>query len=617
MPNGNSPIKNKYIGKAELFLVACYWLAAGKKVRAKNLFRRIFISWTVSDYNNKVAPKVCLAHAFISEKEEMEMKAEIKSWTNPPLISIVMPTYNTDPDALREAIFSVKDQIYQNWELCIADDCSTSTFVRTFLQHEATQDERIKVVFREENGHICDATNSALDLARGEYVAFMDHDDVLPRHALYHVAKEIQYHPEVDLIYSDEDKIREDGSLSGPHFKSDWNEELFLTQNYINHLGVYRTSIIHEVGGLRKGFEGSQDHDFTLRFVAKTEASRIRHIPKILYHWRAYNGSGSFSDSFLDRAVDARRRAVREYLANKYPEIETSVISGPYGCNKVVRELPSPCPHVTIIIPTRDQVNYLQKCITSIFDKTSYPRYDVIIVNNRSLEEETLKYFSEIKSKYNISTHDYDGDFNYSAINNFAVTLAKGSILAFINNDIEVIDAQWLREMVCHATQENIGAVGAKLLYANGSVQHAGIILGASGVANHAFHGYPSKSTGYQARLQLPQYISAVTGACLVIEKTKFIKVGGFDDKELKVAYNDVDLCLKLAEQGLNNVYTPYATLYHHESVSRGSDTSPSNSERLKSESEALRARWGKSLDIDPFYNPNFLTDSATFKFRT
>ena len=598
------------------FGAACWWYLLGKRVRAQNRFRAVFSSNIVQVYNDRIANAVCEAQAKLTDEEIAGFRKEIEGWDEKPLISIVMPVYNTDGEQLGAAIQSVRQQVYQDWELCIADDCSTVPHVRAILEALAADDKRIKLVFRDKNGHICAASNSALELATGSFVAFMDHDDVLPIHALFHIAKEIIQHPDVDLIYTDEDKIREDGRLDGPHFKPDWNEELFLAQNYLNHLSVYRTSLLRQVGGLREGFEGSQDHDLALRIVAKTSVDRIRHIPRVLYHWRAFRGSGTFSDRALAQAIDARQRAVRDYLATNYPEDRASVVEGPYGCNRLLRELPDPAPHVTLIIPTRDRLSYLKRCLETIFGKTAYPSFDVLIVDNESVEKETLTFLEDISERHPVSVISAPGEFNYSALNNIAVAQAQGDIVALLNNDVEVISSEWLREMVCYAAMPRIGAVGAKLLYANGLVQHAGIILGAGGIANHAFHGYHATDSGYQARLQLPQYVSAVTGACLVVAKKKYLAVGGLDEQDLKVAYNDVDLCLKLSASGLHNVYTPYATLIHHESISRGKDTSVEKAARLEREGNLMRERWGDQIMFDKYYSVNFSNENGCFRFN-
>ncbi|WP_319496826.1 glycosyltransferase family 2 protein [uncultured Cohaesibacter sp.] len=608
---------SELIDKTKIFIAACFWYGIGMRVRAKNRFRILFGPASAILYQNAQAARaICADLANVTDADREAMKAEIAGWDHQPLISIVMPAYNTPAEFLEEAIASVQNQIYQNWELCIADDASPEPQVRDVLSRAEQGDPRIKVVYRAVNGHISEATNSALALATGDHVALMDHDDTLSEHALFHVAREIMTHPDVDLIYSDEDKIRGDGVLDGPHFKPDWNEELLLAQNYINHLSVFRRSVLLEIGGLRKGFEGSQDHDLLLRYLLRTGTDRVRHIPRILYHWRAYHGSGSFSDRALSQAIEARQRAVREYLAAKYPDRQTSVVHGAHDCNRIVWEIPSPLPKVSIIIPTRDHLSLVQQCVSSIFDKTAYPDYEVIIVDNNSEEAATLAYLESVREKFGVTVLRYCEAFNYAAINNFAVEQACGDVVVLLNNDTEVITPGWLRELVSYAIQPQIGCVGGRLLYKNRSVQHAGVILGVGGIANHAFHGYPARHTGYNARLQLPHYVSAVTGACLAIEKAKFLALGGMDAELFKVAYNDVDLCLMATRQGWFNVYTPHAELFHYESQSRGRDVSPEKQKRLQRESDNLIEKWGNALQKDPYYNENFSSDDGCFQFR-
>ncbi len=603
--------------KTKIFIAACFWYAIGMRVRAKNRFRLLFGHTSPLLYQNQQRGRaICIAQNEVSDAERLRLEEIISRWIDPPLISIVMPVYNTKPEHLREAIHSVQAQVYANWELCIADDASTDNHIHQILFSVAKEDPRIKLEFRSTNGHISAATNSALQLVEGEFVALMDHDDVLPAHALFHIASEILDNPEVDFIYSDEDKILADGKLDGPHFKPDWNEELLISQNYINHFSVYRTSLIKNASGLRESFEGSQDHDLVLRCALKTSSERIRHIPKILYHWRAYHGSGSFSDNSLRQAIISRQRAARDYLKVKYPDRQYSVVHGPFGCNRVFLELPSPAPKVSIIIPTRDQLHYLEKCVFSIFDKTAYPDFEVIVVDNNSKEASTHEYFQRIQQLHDVRVIEYGGPFNYSAINNFAASEATGTVLALLNNDTEVISENWLRELVSYAIREEIGCVGARLLYQNGTVQHAGVILGVGGIANHAFHGYDRMDTGYNARLQLPQYVSAVTGACLVVEKGKYFAVNGMNEDLFKVAFNDVDLCLMMSKQGLKNVYTPYAELYHYESVSRGRDLTPEKMRRLQNESQNMIDKWGHEIEVDIYYNENFSNNDGCFQFR-
>lgn len=599
------------------FVAACWWYVVGKRQRARNRFRLVFSATSIQGKNLRLGPHVCFAHANPSEAELAGMLENIFHWRNPPIISIAMPVYNTDLTQLRDAIQSVKKQIYPHWELCIADDCSTIPAVRDILKEFEESDRRIRVVYRKENGNICKASNSAIELATGSYIAFMDHDDLIPIHALYHVAKEILQFPDADFIYSDEDKIRKEGWLTDPHFKPDWNLELFLTQNYINHLSVYRATLVRDVGGFRPGFEGSQDHDLALRVVARIDERNIRHIPKILYHWRCFKGSGSFSDLWMQQAIEARQRAVREYLAFNHPETPASVTNGPLGCNRIVRELPNPAPLVTIIIPTRDRAEFVKACVFSLFDKTEYPNFDVIIVDNDSVELELKEYLEDISEKHPVTVLPFSGEFNYSAINNFAVKQARGSVVVLLNNDTQVISPEWLREMVAYAILPHIGAVGAKLLYENGTIQHAGVIVGVGGIANHAFQFYQDGDAGYQYRLHLPQYYSAVTAACLVVEKEKYLRCGGLDEKDLKVAFNDVDFCLRLTKNlRLKNVYTPYARLFHHESVSRGRDLTPEKVARFEHESQTMKQRWSDVLQHDRYYNKNFCNDNAYFQYK-
>lgn len=595
-------------------IMVLVWFTIGMRIRARIRLSAILgVELDPQDRNLAFARKICEAFEKKTEDNRGVYMAEIEGWEEKPLISIVMPVYNTDPGFLREAIHSITAQFYPNWELCIADDASTDPAIRQILEQVCAGDARVRVVYREQNGHISLASNSAIEIADGEFVALMDHDDRLSKDALYWVAREIRNHPDVDLVYSDEDKIRADGGLSGPHFKPDWNEELFLTQNYINHLSVFRRDLLIEAGGLRAGYEGSQDHDLILRIVARTSPEKIRHIPRVLYHWRVFAGSGSFSQSFLSRAIDARRRAVRDYLADKYPGQNITVEDGPHDCNRIRYPLPDMAPRVSILIPTRDRLDYLKACIQSIEEKTDYTNYEIIIINNDSKEPQTLQYFQECAATDRISVIDYSGPFNFSAMNNLAAERASGTVLALVNNDIEVISEDWLSEMVSNAVRPEVGAVGAKLHYGNDSIQHAGVILNARGVAFHAFHTYPSDHKGYQLRLKLPQYISAVTAACLVVEKEKYLEAGGFDSDNLPVAYNDVDFCLKLLQRGYKNLFTPYAELYHHESVTRGSDIGLANERRLKREANFMREKWQSELSRDAHYNPNFSPDTGQF----
>ncbi|MFC5991929.1 glycosyltransferase family 2 protein [Limoniibacter endophyticus] len=530
-----------------------------------------------------------------------------------PLISVVMPTYNPPENLLVEAIESVRAQVYSNWQLCIADDCSTDPHVREVLTRYMQLDDRICVTFRETNGHISAASNSALEIVRGEWIALLDHDDILRPHALYEIVQEIARHPESALIYSDEDKISEAGDRFDPFFKPDFSLELLRSQNYFNHLTVHKTDNIRRIGGWRKGYEGSQDYDLNLRLIEGLHPDQIRHIPKILYHWRAVAGSTAASGSEKSYAYDAGFRALKDHAARIGEGADVVPIENlPFYNYRYA--VPTPAPLVSLIIPTRDKVELVRGCVSSILEKTEYKNYEIIIVDNGSVEPETKEYFESLQSIENIHIIDYDKPFNYSAINNYAVQHSNGTIVGLINNDIEVISPGWLTEMVSLAVQPSIGCVGAKLYYGNDTVQHAGVVVGVGGVANHFHLGAKRYSDfGYFGRLRVRSNVTAVTGACLLIDKRKYLDIGGLDETNLKVAFNDVDLCLKSLEAGYLNVVTPFAELYHLESVSRGAEDTPEKKLRFSSEVEFMKLRWKDKLNNDAYYNLNFSLDSPDF----
>lgn len=532
------------------------------------------------------------------------------------LISVVMPVYNTDASRLHEAIESVRQQLYPHWELSIADDCSNLPHVRAVLEAYA-DDPRINVVFRAVNGHISAATNSALALARGEFVALMDHDDVLPPHALYEVAVEVHAHPDADLIYTDEDKIDEDGRRFAPYCKPDWNYDLVLGQNYINHLSIIRRSLIEQVGGLREGYDGSQDHDLVLRIVEQTRPERIRHIPSILYHWRHVAGAGAFSETDLARCVATARQAVAEHL-ERIGMTGVTVQPHPDGLPwlRVIWPLPVK-PSVSIIVPTRDQAALLRRIATDVLQLTDYANFELVVVDNASSASDALALLRQIEADSRVKLLRFPGPFNYSAINNYAVARSSGDVIVLLNNDIQIIDGGWLREIVSHAMRPDVGAVGAKLIYADKTIQHAGVVLGIRGggdnpgVGGHLDLGVPRSDVGYFGHNALTRDVSAVTAACLALRRQVYIDVGGLDEENLAVAFNDVDLCLRITAMGLRIIWTPFAELYHLESASRGSDMTAAKAERFAREYRYMRARWGTVLDTDPFYSPNFSLASA------
>lgn len=532
-----------------------------------------------------------------------------------PTLSIVVPVYNTPEHLLKECMESVIAQSYPNWELCVANDKSSEEHVEKVLNRYSAKDERIKVVHRKGNGHICKASNSALELATGEYVGLLDHDDLLHKDALLNVAKELDQNPDIKLIYTDEDKINSNGERYEPHFKPDWNPELLLSQNYISHLTVIERSVIQGLSGFRPGYEGSQDHDLVLRATAMLEPKQISHIPKVLYHWRAIAGSMALDSSEKEYTTESGMKAVKDCLQHKDVscKVDPGAIPNTY---RIIYALPKHEPRVTLIIPTRDQLAITKQCIDSIVNRTEYDNYEVIIIDNGSESPKTLEYFEEINGKFGISVYRYDHPFNYSAINNFAVDKASGEIIGLINNDMEIIADGWLTEMVSHAARKEVGCVGAMLYYPNDTIQHAGVILGLGGVAGHSHKHFKRGAPGYFGRLTVVQNVSAVTGACLLVRKEIYREVGGLNEENLAVAFNDVDFCMKVRMAGYWNIWTPHAELYHHESLSRGADDNPEKYERFMRECEYLKKQWGAYLAFDPFYSPNLTKAKEDFSLN-
>ncbi|WP_162404130.1 glycosyltransferase [Pseudoxanthomonas jiangsuensis] len=527
-----------------------------------------------------------------------------------PLLSVVMPVYQAPERWLRQALDSVIAQAYPDWELCIADDASPSPHVRKVLEEYRQRDSRIRVVYRERNGHISESSNSALELATGEFAVLLDHDDELHPEALLLVAEAVVADPEVKLVYSDEDKLDESGNRYDPYFKPDWNHDLLLGQNCISHLGVYSLPLLREVGGFRKGYEGSQDWDLALRCAEKLRPEQIHHIPRVLYHWRAIQGSTALGVDQKSYTVIAAQKAVQSHLDRT--GVDAQVEFGPMNVLRVRRALPSPLPMVSLVIPTRDHVGLLRMCVESILARSTYGNYEILVVDNGSVEPETLAYFAELAGKPNVRVLPYPHPFNYSAINNFAVAQARGEIIGLVNNDIEVITPGWMEEMVAQALRPEIGAVGAMLYYPDDTIQHAGVLVGVGGVAAHIGSRQPRGSSGYFSRQLIAQQLSAVTAACLLVRRQVYEEVGGLDER-LKVAFNDIDFCLRLVERGYRNLWTPDAELYHHESASRGLEDNPEKLARFMSEIRHMQQRWGAALARDPAYNPNLSLEGTPF----
>ncbi len=531
-----------------------------------------------------------------------------------PLISVVMPVYNTPERWLLRVIESIRSQTYPHWELCIADDASPEPHVRRILEQARESDKRIKVEFRPKNGHISAASNSALALATGDYVALLDHDDELTPDALFEVASAINARPEADYFYSDEDKIDEEGRRFEPYFKPDFLPDLFLGQNYLSHLSVYRTALIRKVGGFREGYEGSQDWDLALRAIEQTSRERIVHIPKVLYHWRAIPGSTALLLSEKSYPVEAARRALADHFTRSGIKAELLPVPGDHW--RVKYPLPSPAPKVSLIIPTHNGLRLLERCVESILTRTTYPNYEIVIVDNRSDDRATLHWLEQVEAR-GVKVLPYPHPFNYSAINNFAVAATDGEVIGLLNNDLEVINADWLEELVSQASRPGVGCVGAMLYYPNDAIQHAGVVIGLGGVAGHAFRDFPRGSEGKFNRARLVQNYSAVTAACLVVRRAVYVQVGGLDERDLAVAFNDIDFCLKVREAGYRNLWTPFAELYHHESASRGTDDTPEKEDRFRREVETMLRRWGPALSRDPAYNPNLTLELNDFSLAS
>ncbi|EGO6696827.1 glycosyltransferase family 2 protein [Enterococcus faecalis] len=591
------------------------WIKAKKgfKYMAKNGISHTIQRAKIEKLRNQASYPNWLARNEVLDIEAMTQ--EIATFHYQPKISIAMPVYNVEEKWLRLCIDSILNQVYTNWELCMADDASTDPNVKKILTEYQQLDERIRVVFREQNGHISEATNSALAIATGEFVALLDNDDELAINAFYEVVKVLNENPELDLIYSDEDKIDMDGNRSDPAFKPDWSPDLLLGTNYISHLGVYRRSILEEIGGFRKGYEGSQDYDLVLRFTEKTTKERITHIPKVLYYWRMLPTSTAVDQGSKDYAFEAGLRAVQDALVRR--GINGHATHGAAnGLYDVYYDIESE-KLVSIIIPTKNGYKDVQRCVSSIIEKTTYQNYEIIMADNGSTDPKMHELYAEFEQQLpgRFFVESIDIPFNFSTINNRAAKKAHGEYLLFLNNDTEVITENWLTLMVSFAQQERIGCVGAKLLYPNNTVQHAGVILGLGGVAGHGHYGYPHGDLGYFGRLAINVNYSAVTAACLLMKKADFDAVGGFEEA-FTVAFNDVDLCLKVQALGRDNVWLHEAELYHFESQTRGYDDKGKKKKRFEQEKVMMEEKWGPLIENDPFYNPNLTRDIPNFSLR-
>jgi len=529
-----------------------------------------------------------------SEKDMKRIQKECEDFDYQPKISIITPVYNVEPEFLDKCIESVVNQFYSNWEFVLHDDASPNEETKACLRKWAENDERIVVSFGKKNQHISGASNSALKLATGDFVGLLDHDDELTPNALYECVKLLQDNPEIDFMYSDEDKIEVNGELKNPFFKPDFSPDLFHSVNYICHFSLMRKEIGDRIGWFRKGYEGAQDFDLFLRFTSETK--NIVHIPKILYHWRMLETSTAKSIDSKNYAHEAGENALRDYLQKNYIDGRVTQGLGPTNY-RINYPLPKDA-LVSIIIPFKDKAELLKTCVESILKKTTYQNYELILISNNSSEKALFDYLDELKKRDNVHVYEYNKPFNYAEINNWGAKKTNGEFLVLLNNDTEVITEGWIEEMLGNANRKEVGAVGPMLLFPNKTIQHAGVTLGMTGLAGHIFaRQFPEQT--YYSLANFRRNCLAVTAACLMVKKDKYFEVGGLNEK-FTVCGNDVDLCLNLYEKGYLNVYTPYAKLYHYESMTRDPYAVP------ECDFEVSRTRYKPYLDHnDPYYNPN------------
>ena len=533
----------------------------------------------------------------VTPAQAAALRTEARTFTSQPLVSIITPVFNTPVPWLEEAVASVEQQAYENWELLLVDDASTNPATLEALRKVERHDPRIRVFRLEKKSGISAASNVGIEAARGTWMSLLDHDDVLEPDALFQTVKLLQQHPDADLIYSDEDKLTEDG-FEAPMFKPDWSPDFFLSYNYLCHFTTIRLALVRDLGGFRSTYDFAQDYDLFLRVMSLTK--RIHHVPRILYHWRRSEGSTSTNIRSKPNALEAARRSLSDYLAREQQPGHVAIDWRTHGF-RIRRHLREE-KKISIIIATRDRIDLLARCIASVEAKTSYENYEIVLVDNDSQSEEARDFFRNFPHRL---LH-YEGPFNYSAINNFAVEHTEAPWLLFLNNDTEVISSGWLTAMAEHVQRPEVGAVGARLLFRDETIQHAGVVLGVRGMVKHAFYRFPAESPGVCRQLQVTRNYSAVTAACLLTRRVVFQEVGGFDEEHLPVIFNDVDLCLKMRQAGYFIVYTPFAKLYHDQSASRRASVEPS-------EAAVLRERWPEMVAHDPFYNPNLSRERADF----
>ena len=545
--------------------------------------------------------------------EEERKRQRQRDWSRPVTVSVIVPLYRTPEAYLRQMIESVQRQTYPHWELCIADGSQDGGACGRVVEEYAKADPRIRYRKLSENRGISGNTNAAMEMAEGAFLALFDHDDLLAENALYEVALAIEAQPEADLLYTDEDKVTSDlKEYFQPHFKPDFNPDLLCSNNYICHLLTVRTELARKVGGMRRDFDGAQDHDFIFRCTE--QARKVVHIPKVLYHWRIHKNSTADNPMGKQYAVLAGARAVEEHLkrTGREGKVEPLKDLGFYRVRYQVQGNPL----VSIVIPNKDEKETLERCLDSIRSLTTYGNYEIVIVENNSVTQEIREYYDSLKKWKNIRVLEWEKPFNYTAINNFGIEKARGEYVICLNNDITVITPDWIQGLLANCQRPEVGITGARLYFPDNTIQHAGIVLGIGGVAGSLFVGMDRRRTGYMHKAVIQQDLSAVTAACLMVRKEAWEKAGGFTE-QLAVAFNDVDLCLKIRELGYLVVYNPDVEMYHYESRTRGPEDTEEKRRRFQTEIEYMRTRWIKYLKGgDPYYNCNLSLKQWDYSIR-
>ena len=586
-----------------------YWKSQGGAALAGKIISKVKTAST-----REIPYQKCIVRHLPSARELEKQRHE--KFDYQPKISIVIPLYKTPEKYLHQLVESIKAQTYPNWELCLSDGSGADSPLRKTLEALEKSDERIKVIRNEKPLRIAENTNAGMEAATGDYIAFADHDDELTPHALFQCVKAVNENRDIRLLYSDEDKMSMDGhKFFQPHFKPDYNPDLLCTVNYICHLFVVRRDVVDQVGLFRPEFDGAQDYDFIFRCVEAVKPEEIYHIPKILYHWRCHEDSTAENPESKTYAFEAGKRAIEEHY--RRTGIHAEVFQGEFLGLYRTRFIRDHDPLISIIIPNKDHTDDLKRCMDSIDKHSTYQNYEYIIVENNSTEEKTFQFYKKLEAEHPKARVVYwDREFNYSAINNYGASFAKGEYLLLLNNDTEIINEDCLEELLGYCMRSDVGAVGARMYYEDDTIQHAGVVIGFGGIAGHCFVLQPRGTTGYCHRIICAQDYSAVTAACMMVKKSAFDQVGGLTE-ELAVAFNDIDFCMKLRAAGYLIVYNPYAELYHYESKSRGLEDTPEKVARFNKEIATFEKRWPDIMrDGDPYYNPNLTLKSQDFSLR-